>query len=201
MSSVDRLLEMSVELAKAHLAGSPMEADKINGLVEDIYRNLKRLAAGDSTSGTEAAPSSTSVSPATHVGRRDAPPIISSDISGPEFEGIDPWLAARIQRRVARKLNKDWKIHPTVFPDHLVCLEDGESVKLLRAYLRKRFDLSFADYLDRWNLPDDYPVAPPDYLAAKREMAKAAGLGVTTRGARGPAKKRAAPVRKAKAEA
>ena len=201
MSSVDRLLEMSVELAKAHLAGSPMEAGKINGLVEDLYRNLKRLAAGEWAPAPEAASPLSSVPPATPVRSTDAPPIINSDISGPEFEGIDPWLAARIKRGVARKLNRDGSIHPTVFPDHIVCLEDGQSVKLLRPYIKKRFDLSFADYLDRWNLPDDYPVAPPEYLAAKREMAKAAGLGVTTRGARGPAKKRAVAVRKAKADA
>ena len=178
-----------------------MEPDKINSLVEDIYRNLQRLAAGEPASSAQGAPSPTSVSSSAPLLRADAPRILNSDITGPEFEGIDPWLAARITPRTAGKLNKDWKIHPTVFPDHLVCLEDGESVKLLRAYLKKRYDLSFVEYLDRWNLPDDYPTAPPNYLAAKREMAKAAGLGVTTRGARGPSKRRATPVRKTKAEA
>ena len=198
MSAVDPLLEMSVELAKAHLAGTPEEAGRIPSLIQEIYGTLKDLAVGEST----AASASGMVAPAgTAPHRHEPPPVINSDISGPEYEGIDPWLAARLSSRTARKLNKDWTIHPSVFPDHLICLEDGASVKLLRPYVRKRFDLSFAEYLDRWKLPDDYPTAPPNYLLAKRATAKAAGLGVTTRGARGAAKKRPAQARKAKAEA
>jgi predicted transcriptional regulator len=61
-------------------------------------------------------------------------------------------------------------------------------VKLLRAYLRKNHGMNVADYIDRWRLPANYPTAPAKYLEGKRAQAKASGLGVSLRGARGPAK-------------
>src|SRR3546814_20042696 len=73
------------------------------------------------------------------------------------------------------------KIHPTIFEDKLICLEDGSEVKLLRSYVKKNFKLDFHQYMSKWNLPSDYPTAPAEYVNKKREIAKKTGLGVTTR--------------------
>jgi predicted transcriptional regulator len=108
-------------------------------------------------------------------------PIRDEDISDPAYKGLDPWLAMRISPSFASKLDPNNKPHPTVFQDKLICLEDGKEVKLLRAYVRKNFGLEFHQYMSKWNLPTDYPTAPPAYLANKRDIAKKTGLGVTTR--------------------
>lgn len=129
-----------------------------------------------------------------NVGASRIAPIIHDDISDPAFKGLDPWLAKRITAKMASKLDPKNKIHPTIYPDDIICLEDGQKVRLLRPYVQKRFGLAFNDYIDKWNLPDDYPTAPPKYLEAKRAAAKASGLGVTTR-ARRESKSVAAPAK------
>ena len=128
-------------------------------------------------------------------------PVLHDDISDPAFEGLDPWLAKRISPKMAGKLDPANAVHPTVFPDYIICLEDGETVKLLRPYVQKRFGLAFNEYLDKWNLPDDYPTAPPKYLEAKRAAAKASGLGVTTRAHREKSRKATAVTGRAVAKA
>lgn len=104
-----------------------------------------------------------------------------NNLEDPAFANLDPWLAARISPKVARKLNIENDIHPTVFDDHIVCLEDGNSVTLLRAYIKNRFGLSPDEYQEKWNLPDDYPMAPPAYIAKKRSIAIKGGLGRSVR--------------------
>jgi predicted transcriptional regulator len=179
----NNILEMSVDLAKTHLLNSPMDAAEIPGLIQRIYRTLQDLSQGSPASALGAGQEDLISNGL--VDANSPPPVINEDISEPDFRDLDPWLAHRLPRRVARKLNREESVHPSVFKDYLICLEDGEKVKLLRAYVRKRFGMSFAEYLDRWHLPDDYPAAPLAYLTAKREAAKASGLGYVTRGKRG----------------
>jgi len=71
--------------------------------------------------------------------------------------------------------------YPGVHPTYLVCLEDLKRVTLLRAYLRNRYGLTPEQYQAKWNLPQDYPMAPPEYLAAKRDQALIGGLGTRHR--------------------
>jgi predicted transcriptional regulator len=107
-----------------------------------------------------------------------------NDLTDPVFAGLDPWLAARISPKIAKKLDPNNDVHPTVFPDHLVCLEDGQTVTLLRPYIKNRYGLTPAEYIDKWNLPDEYPTAPPAYIEAKRKMALKRGLGRSVRARR-----------------
>lgn len=183
----DRLLEMSVELAKAHLATTQVPTSEVPQLVRAIFTSLKALTSPDRPE--DSIEESRPIPP--HFDELE-PPIINKDVSGSEFEGLDPWLAARVPRRVARLLDPSSAVHPSVHEDILICLEDGARVKLLRAYLRKNHGMSLADYMDRWRLPADYPSAPAAYLDGKRAQAKASGLGVTLRGSRGPARAKVA---------
>jgi predicted transcriptional regulator len=61
--------------------------------------------------------------------------------------------------------------------DFIVCLEDGKKLKMLKRYLRSRYDLSPDDYRRRWNLPPDYPMVAPAYAARRSDFAKKIGLG------------------------
>lgn len=61
--------------------------------------------------------------------------------------------------------------------DYIVCLEDGKKLKMLKRYLRSRYDMSPEDYRRRWGLPPDYPMVAPAYAARRSDFAKQIGLG------------------------
>ncbi|WP_293676602.1 MucR family transcriptional regulator [uncultured Phenylobacterium sp.] len=61
--------------------------------------------------------------------------------------------------------------------DFIVCLEDGKRLKMLKRYLRSRFDMSPDDYRRRWGLSPDYPMVAPAYAARRSDFAKKIGLG------------------------
>ncbi len=68
-------------------------------------------------------------------------------------------------------------VRKSVQPDHIVCLEDGKKLKMLKRYLRARYKMSPEEYRARWNLPPDYPMVAPNYAARRSEFAKKIGLG------------------------
>jgi predicted transcriptional regulator len=68
-------------------------------------------------------------------------------------------------------------INKSVQHDHIVCLEDGKKLKMLKRYLRSTYNMSPDDYRRRWGLPADYPMVAPAYAARRSEFAKSIGLG------------------------
>jgi len=68
-------------------------------------------------------------------------------------------------------------ISKSVQHDFIVCLEDGKKLKMLKRYLRSRYDLSPDEYRRRWGLPADYPMVAPAYAARRSDFAKQIGLG------------------------
>lgn len=65
----------------------------------------------------------------------------------------------------------------SVFPDYIICLEDGKRLKMLKRYLRTHYKLSPDAYRAKWGLPVDYPMVAPNYAAARSAFAKKIGLG------------------------
>ncbi len=65
----------------------------------------------------------------------------------------------------------------SVQDDHIVCLEDGRKLKMLKRYLRARYDMSPEEYRRRWGLPADYPMVAPLYAQRRSDFAKQIGLG------------------------
>ena len=65
----------------------------------------------------------------------------------------------------------------SVQDDHIVCLEDGRKLKMLKRYLRARYDMSPEEYRQRWGLPADYPMVAPLYAQRRSDFAKQIGLG------------------------
>ena len=61
--------------------------------------------------------------------------------------------------------------------DHIVCLEDGKKLKMLKRYLRTHFNMSPEDYRRKWSLPGDYPMVAPAYAERRSDFAKSIGLG------------------------
>ena len=68
-------------------------------------------------------------------------------------------------------------ISKSITPDHIICLEDGRKLKMLKRYLRSRFDLTPEEYRARWGLPSDYPMVAPNYAKRRSAFAKEIGLG------------------------
>ncbi len=70
-------------------------------------------------------------------------------------------------------------IKRSVTPDHIVCLEDGKKLKMLKRYLRSNYNMTPEEYRAKWGLPADYPMVAPNYAAQRSEFAKKIGLGRT----------------------
>ena len=68
-------------------------------------------------------------------------------------------------------------ITKSITPDHIICLEDGRKLKMLKRYLRSRYDMTPDDYRARWGLPSDYPMVAPNYAKKRSAFAKEIGLG------------------------
>ncbi|RYY97816.1 MAG: transcriptional regulator, partial [Alphaproteobacteria bacterium] len=79
--------------------------------------------------------------------------------------------------RTDEKLKPAVAIGKSVTEDYIVCLEDGRKLKMLKRYLRSRYDMSPDEYRRRWNLPADYPMVAPSYTERRSEFAKKIGLG------------------------
>ena len=85
-------------------------------------------------------------------------------------------------------------IRSSVKPDHIVCLEDGKKLKMLKRHLMTHYNLTPDQYRARWSLPSDYPMVAPNYAEKRRELAKKIGLGRTPDVTRGrPAKAKTVP--------
>lgn len=87
--------------------------------------------------------------------------------------GSEPAQAARPEPAVPVK--------KSVFADHIVCLEDGRKLKMLKRHLKTSFNLTPEQYRERWNLPASYPMVAPNYARQRSNLAKKIGLGTKPR--------------------
>jgi predicted transcriptional regulator len=90
--------------------------------------------------------------------------------------GKEPISAERPQPAVPVK--------KSVFPDHIVCLEDGKKLKMLKRHLKTAYNMTPEQYRERWNLPPDYPMVAPNYARHRSSLAKKIGLGTKPRSGR-----------------
>ena len=65
----------------------------------------------------------------------------------------------------------------SVFPDYIICLEDGKKLKLLRRHLKTAYNMTPQEYRERWGLPPEYPMVAPNYSQRRSKLAKQIGLG------------------------
>jgi predicted transcriptional regulator len=65
----------------------------------------------------------------------------------------------------------------SVQDDYIVCLEDGKRLKMLKRYLRSKYQMSPEEYRRKWGLPAEYPMVAPAYAARRSDFAKQIGLG------------------------
>ncbi|MEO0958664.1 MAG: MucR family transcriptional regulator, partial [Pseudomonadota bacterium] len=68
-------------------------------------------------------------------------------------------------------------IKKSVTDGYLVCLEDGQQLKMLKRHLKTAYDMTPEDYRAKWGLPGDYPMVAPAYARTRQALAKKIGLG------------------------
>ena len=119
--------------------------------------------------------------------------IVASHVSNNSVQHVDlPALINEVYRALAQigepvvdvpaaRPQPAVPIRKSVFPDHIVCLEDGKKLKMLKRHLMTSYNLTPEQYRERWGLPGDYPMVAPDYAEQRRDLAMKIGLGTTRR--------------------
>ena len=85
------------------------------------------------------------------------------------------------QEAVPEKLRPAVSAKKSVFPDFIICLEDGKKLKMLKRHLKTAYNLTPDEYRKRWGLPADYPMVAPNYAKHRSALAKKIGLGTKPR--------------------
>jgi len=88
--------------------------------------------------------------------------------------GADPVLAEAPKPAVP--------IKKSVFPDFIVCLDDGKKFKSLKRHLHTAYDMTPEQYREKWGLASDYPMVAPNYAAQRSALARSSGLGQQRKG-------------------
>jgi predicted transcriptional regulator len=73
-------------------------------------------------------------------------------------------------------------VHPTfgqtVFGDHLICMEDGLSMKMLKRHILTVHGMTPDEYRAKWGLPESYPMVASEYAKLRSSLALQSGLGL-----------------------
>ncbi len=121
---------------------------------------------------------------AAYVSRNTVQPAGISDLVR-EIHGALTGLSRPQPIAPASRQKPATPISRSVQPDFIVCLEDGAKLKMLKRYLRSRYNMSPEDYRRKWGLPAEYPMVAPNYAARRSDFAKQIGLGKGVRRKRG----------------
>jgi predicted transcriptional regulator len=68
-------------------------------------------------------------------------------------------------------------IEDSITPNHIICLEDGIKLKMLKRHLKTSYNMTPDQYRERWGLPNNYPMVAPNYTKQRQSIAKSIGLG------------------------
>ena len=146
--SADPLLPLATQIVSAYVESHDVTADDMPGLIKDVYQALTEVG-GIERDETRLAPSFS---------------VRSFSASSPA-----PAAAPASSRRNGGG--------QTVFDDHLVCMDCGLHMKMLKRHLQTVHGLAPAQYRAKWHLPGDYPMVARQYADLRSNLAKESGLG------------------------
>jgi predicted transcriptional regulator len=113
---------------------------------------------------------------AAYVRKHSVSPLVIAGLVRTVHQALQT-LGAQAPPRAAEKLRPAVPVSRSIQSDHIVCLEDGKRLKMLKRYLRTHYDMSPEDYRRKWGLSADYPMVAPEYAAQRSDFAKHIGLG------------------------
>jgi predicted transcriptional regulator len=115
---------------------------------------------------------------AAHVGNN---PIPASELPSLIQEVYRTLVSVGTTPPVPERPNPAVPPKKSVFPDYIVCLEDGKKLKMLKRHLKTSYNMTPEEYRERWGLGSDYPMVAPNYAKHRSNLAKEIGLGTTRR--------------------
>ncbi|MFT9453865.1 MucR family transcriptional regulator [Komagataeibacter saccharivorans] len=113
--------------------------------------------------------------------------VVSAHVSNNSVAATDlPELIRNVYQALAtvgqpveepEKLQPAVPIRRSVFPDYIICLEDGKKLKMLKRHLHSAYGMTPEQYRERWGLPPEYPMVAPSYAERRSSLAREIGLG------------------------
>ncbi len=110
-----------------------------------------------------------------HVGNNGVEPAKLGDFIGSVFAKLSE-LASE-ENAAPAELTPAVPIKKSVTDDHIVCLEDGKKLKMLKRHLMTVYGMTPEQYRAKWGLKADYPMVAPAYARKRQELAIKIGLG------------------------
>ncbi|KXV69313.1 transcriptional regulator Ros/MucR [Acetobacter malorum] len=148
-------VEQTVTIISAYVGHNTVSTEALPDLIRSVYATL------DTLSLSQPAPKAPEKAVTPAVGP------VSDVISEPPVP----------EKSVSQERTPAVPIKRSVFPDYIVCLEDGKKTKMLKSYIQRHFNLTPEDYRARWGLPPEYPMVAPSYSAQRAAIAKRNSLG------------------------
>jgi predicted transcriptional regulator len=119
--------------------------------------------------------------------RRLTAQIVAAHVSHNTMESSEvPSLIEVVYKTISglgKKTDEPVKLEPavpvrkSVFPDYIICLEDGKKLKMLKRHLKTAYNMTPEQYRVKWGLPREYPMVAPNYAEHRSSLARKIGLG------------------------
>jgi predicted transcriptional regulator len=155
MSNENRhLLTLSAQIVAAHAGANKVGIEHLPNVIRNVYNALADLTPANSGAHQPAVPH-------THAAHQH---------DNHDHDGHESSHAHNVY------------VHPTygqtVFSDHLICMEDGLTMKMLKRHLLTVHGMTPDEYREKWGLPEDYPMVAADYAKLRSSLALQSGLGL-----------------------
>jgi predicted transcriptional regulator len=152
------ILALSVKIVAAHTGHNSVESDALPRMIRNVYNTLADLSPG-----ADGFPTFDVEAEQSHAGHYHL--HAGSMPAHPPHHGL-----------------QNLYTHPThgqtVFDDHLICMEDGLSMKMLKRHLLTVHGMTPDEYRSKWGLPPDYPMVAAEYAKLRSSLALQSGLGL-----------------------
>lgn len=112
-----------------------------------------------------------------YVGNNTVPTAGLSDLISDVYVALERTVSGIAPAPAPEPLKPAVPVKKSVFPDFIVCLEDGKKFKSLKRHLRTAYGMTPEDYREKWGLPADYPMVAPNYAEVRSALARKTGLG------------------------
>ncbi len=147
------LLALSAQIVAAHARHNEVHMDAITDSIRNVYNTLADISPAGSWT----------AAPASHM---------HSGHNGLQHDHAEH----------SHRPADNTYVHPTygqtVFGDHLVCMEDGLSMKMLKRHLLTVHNMTPDEYRAKWELPESYPMVAREYAKLRSSLALQSGLGL-----------------------
>jgi predicted transcriptional regulator len=148
------LLALSAQIVAAHVGNNRLEAKQLPSVIRSVFNTLHGL------------------DPSPLVPLPAAPRITHEGQDGHQHD-LDGHQHSHAHNGY---------VHPahgqTVFGDHLICMEDGLSMKMLKRHLLTVHGMTPDEYREKWGLPESYPMVAAEYAKLRSSLALQSGLGL-----------------------